>query len=169
MCGRWPKIESRNPDTRGLISSQAAARLSNDEALDLIFVPGFSTSPGVTTVAGRGIGMDVVRTSVRRLTGEVDVHTVPGVGTRFVLRLPLAVVLSEALMVRAGGQTFALLLSAVGRVLEVRDEEIRRIENGETVTLTLHAPFEAAPGTTGGVEVLSGVNEHPWAVGFVVR
>ena len=119
---------------QGLISPEVAAHLSHDEALELIFVPGFSTSPVVTTVAGRGIGMDVVRTNVSRLTGEVDIDTSPGVGTRFVLRLPLTVTIIEALMVRAGGQTFALPLSAVRRMLELRGEEIRRTEKGEIVT-----------------------------------
>ena len=118
---------------RGLITAEAAARLSERDALDLIFLPGFSTATAVTAVSGRGVGMDVVRTNVSRLSGDIDIETAPGVGTRFRLRLPLTVTIADALMVRAGGQTFALPVSVVRRVLEVRPEDISRADEVETV------------------------------------
>jgi len=79
--------------------------------------------------------MDVVRTNIRRLAGEIDIDTAPGAGTRFTLRLPLTVSIADALMVRAGGQTFALPLTEVERVVDVLPDAVRRTEDGETVTV----------------------------------
>lgn len=103
----------------GLLRADEAARLTERAALDLIFLPGFSTAASPTSVAGRGVGMDVVRTNVSRLNGEVSIDTTVGVGTRFELRLPLTVAITDALMVRAGAETFAIPLSSVKVVLEV--------------------------------------------------
>ena len=87
--------------------------LTEREALELIFRPGFSTATEITAVAGRGVGMDVVRTNVGRVSGEVAVDTVLGAGTRFTLRLPLTVLVTEALLVRAGSEVLAVPLNAV--------------------------------------------------------
>src|SRR5262249_54502132 len=109
----------------GYLAGEAAAELKPHEALNLIFLPGFSTAPVVTTASGRGVGMDVVRTNVSRLGGEIDVATQPGSGTCFTLRLPLTVVISDALLVRSGGETLAIPVSAVRLVVTVRPEAIR--------------------------------------------
>lgn len=109
---------------QGLLRPDAASLLSDRSALDLIFLPGFSTAPSVTTASGRGVGMDVVRTNVSRLSGEIDVETEVGVGTRFTIKLPLTVAISDALMVRSGTETLALPVSAIKVVLAVRPEEM---------------------------------------------
>lgn len=98
---------------QGFVTLEAAAVLTEREALDLIFRPGFSTADEVTTTAGRGVGMDVVRTNVGRLAGEVEIATEPGAGTRFTLRLPLTVLVTEALLVRAASQVLAVPVNAV--------------------------------------------------------
>jgi chemosensory pili system protein ChpA (sensor histidine kinase/response regulator) len=118
---------------QGFLPPDEVAQLSPREALNLVFLPGFSTAPVVTTAAGRGVGMDVVRTNVTRLNGEIDVETEPGVGTRFRLKLPLTVVVSDALTVHAGGQSLAIALNAVRLVLAVRREEIRVVGRTEMV------------------------------------
>jgi chemosensory pili system protein ChpA (sensor histidine kinase/response regulator) len=110
---------------QGFLPSEAVAGLSPHEALDLMFLPGFSTAPVVTTVSGRGVGMDVVRTNVSRLGGEIDVETEPGAGTCFTLRLPLTVVISDALMIRTGSETLAIPVSAVRMILNVRPGAIQ--------------------------------------------
>ena len=97
----------------GFLDAEAAARLSEREALDLVFLPGFSTAEVATSAAGRGVGMDVVRTNVLRLGGEIDVETEVGVGTRFTLKLPLTVLISEALGVRVGPVELAIPVSAI--------------------------------------------------------
>ncbi len=102
---------------RGVLPAEVAGLLSPSEALNLIFLPGLSTAPVVTTDAGRGVGMDVVRTNVSRLNGEISVATNPGVGTRFTMSVPLTLAVSEALMVRVGTDVLAIPLNVVRRVL----------------------------------------------------
>jgi chemosensory pili system protein ChpA (sensor histidine kinase/response regulator) len=118
---------------RGMLSGEAATRLGDREALGLLFLPGFSTAPSVTDVAGRGVGLDVVRTNVARINGEVSIETDPGAGTRFTLRLPLALAISDALLVRAGAETLALPLNAVRQIAAFAPREIRGVGSSEMV------------------------------------
>jgi chemosensory pili system protein ChpA (sensor histidine kinase/response regulator) len=118
---------------RGMLPAEAASRLGDKEVLSLLFLPGFSTAASVTDAAGRGVGLDVVRTNVARVNGEVDVDTVPGAGTRFTLRLPLALAISDALLVRSGGETLAMPLSAVRQIVPRRPQDIRVDGPGEMV------------------------------------
>jgi len=120
---------------RGLLPAAEAAALSDRDALNLIFVPGFSTAASVTRTAGRGVGLDVVRTNVSRLNGEIHVETEPGRMTRFVLKLPLTVAIADALMVRCGAEIFALPLTAVSVMRSVTPSEIVSAGSRETVRL----------------------------------
>jgi chemosensory pili system protein ChpA (sensor histidine kinase/response regulator) len=117
---------------QGFVRPEAAAALSDREALDLIFRPGFSTATEVTTTAGRGVGMDVVRTNVGRLNGEIDVETELGAGTRFTLRLPLTVLVTEALLVRVGAEALAVPINAVHVIATLGPEELRTGPDGES-------------------------------------
>ncbi|HEV2620291.1 MAG TPA: chemotaxis protein CheA, partial [Acidobacteriaceae bacterium] len=92
----------------GLVSADQAARMTEREMLQLIFAPGISLSPAITHVSGRGVGMDVVRTNVQKVGGSVEVESVLGVGTTLRLRVPLTLAIVPALVVRSGGQSFAL-------------------------------------------------------------
>jgi chemosensory pili system protein ChpA (sensor histidine kinase/response regulator) len=123
---------------RRMLTSDAAARLGDRETLGLLFLPGFSTASSVTDVAGRGVGLDVVRTNLARVNGEVDVATVPGAGTRFTLELPLALAISDALLVRCGGETLAVPLSAVRQIVPRRPQDIRGTGAGEMVRVEGH-------------------------------
>jgi chemosensory pili system protein ChpA (sensor histidine kinase/response regulator) len=120
---------------RGLMPAAEAAALSDRDALHLIFVPGFSTAPVVTRTSGRGVGLDVVRTNVSRLNGEIHVETELGRRTRFVLKLPLTVAIADALMVRCGTEIFALPLTAVSVMRPVAPSEIVSAGSRETVRL----------------------------------
>jgi len=93
---------------RGLITSDQAAEMSEREALQLIFLPGFSTAAAVTTVSGRGVGMDVVRANIEKVGGSVELESKVGIGTTLRLRVPLTLAIVPALVVRSGGQSFAL-------------------------------------------------------------
>jgi chemosensory pili system protein ChpA (sensor histidine kinase/response regulator) len=119
----------------GFLTATAAGRLTDSEALELIFLPGLSTAPLVTMVAGRGVGMDVVRTNVTRLNGQVTVETEAGAGTRFTLKLPLTVASSEVLLVRIGSEVFGIPLKAVQRVLTVDPETIESVDGIERLRL----------------------------------
>jgi chemosensory pili system protein ChpA (sensor histidine kinase/response regulator) len=109
--------------------------MSERELLELIFLPGFSTASTVTTASGRGVGMDVVRTNIRRLNGEIDVATTVDEGTRFTLRLPLTVLVSEALLVRVSGETLAVALNALHVVTSASPEQLRHGPRGRAVTV----------------------------------
>ena len=126
-----PDVVRRRAIAQRFVPADAA--LSDQEALDLVFLPGFSTATAVSAAAGRGVGMDVVRTNVRRLNGEVEVHSVVGEGTRFTLRLPLTLLVSEALMVRVGDERLAVPLNAVQLVMTARPEDIEPGARGEAV------------------------------------
>jgi len=119
----------------GFLSTAAAQALDAREALNLIFLPGFSTAPEVTTTSGRGVGMDVVRANVGRLNGEIDVQSELGAGTRITIKFPLTVIVSDALLVRAGGETFAVPMHAVRSVIQVRPEDIVRSGDRERVVV----------------------------------
>lgn len=103
----------------GLYSSEQAERLAERDLLELLFHPGFSTAPRKTELAGRGVGLDVVRANLTSLNGEIDVDTQKNLGSRFTLKVPLTLIISQALFVRCGEMSFAFPLSFV--------EEIRRV------------------------------------------
>lgn len=103
--------------SRGELSATAASRLSMAERLDLIFRPGLSTASRVTTVSGRGVGMDVVRANVERIGGAIALDNRPGRGLRITLRVPLTLTIIPGLILRAGGQHFAIPRAAVVEIL----------------------------------------------------
>jgi len=114
---------------RGLVSAAEAATMPPDRVLQFIFEPGFSTAAAVTSVSGRGVGMDVVRTNIEAIGGTVDIHSVPGVGTTIRVHVPLTLAIMPALVVRCGNERFAIPQSAVGELVPVsRDRNGPRIE-----------------------------------------
>ena len=120
---------------RGAISAEMAERLSDQEALELIFSPGFSTAEVVSDVSGRGVGMDIVRTNIEKLNGSIAVESRPGEGTRFSLELPLTLAILDALMVGTGDQVLAIPLVSVVETLRVRKAEIHRVNRCEVIQL----------------------------------
>jgi two-component system chemotaxis sensor kinase CheA len=112
---------------RGIASMQDVAALSEDEAVDLIFVPGFSTATGISDVSGRGVGMDAVRTSVERLGGRVQVQTRPGAGSTVRFILPFSVMMTRVMSVETGGQKFGVPLDAVVETVRVPRDQIHAV------------------------------------------
>jgi chemosensory pili system protein ChpA (sensor histidine kinase/response regulator) len=113
----------------GSVSAESAAGLSQRDLLDLLFRPGFSTAPRKTELAGRGVGLDVVRSNLNQLNGEIEVETEKLRGTRFTLKVPLTLIISQALFVRCGRHMFALPLSFVEEIRRLRVSEIEEIGN----------------------------------------
>ncbi|HUJ80641.1 MAG TPA: chemotaxis protein CheA [Candidatus Acidoferrales bacterium] len=120
---------------RGLVTSDEAARLNEHEALQLIFKPGLTTADEVTSISGRGVGMDVVHTVLERLKGTVEIQTELGKGTTFSLMLPLTLASIKALMFYAGGKLYAVPLSAVVEIARTQTSEITRVEDREVLRL----------------------------------
>ena len=110
---------------RGLATPEQAAEMTEREALQLIFLPGFSTAAAVTTVSGRGVGMDVVRANVEKVGGSVELESKVGMGTTLRLRVPLTLAIVPALVVRSGGQSFALPQSALVELVYVPQRDAK--------------------------------------------
>ncbi len=130
-----PELIKAKAVERGLIHQTQADGLSEREALELIFTPGFSTAKQVSDVSGRGVGMDVVRTNIQKLNGTIDIITERGVGTRFSIKLPLTLAIIQTLMVQVGGDTYAIPLGSVLETLRVTGEEIRTVDSQEVIRL----------------------------------
>ena len=120
---------------RGLVSDAEAALMPADRVLDFIFRPGFSTARTVSEVSGRGVGMDVVKSTVTRLKGTVELTSVPGQGTRLTVRLPMTLAIMRVILVKAHGETYALPANMVTRILRVDPESIEAVA-GKTILRT---------------------------------
>jgi two-component system, chemotaxis family, sensor kinase CheA len=120
---------------KGLVKPDEAQRLSDSEALNLVFEPGFSTAAEVTEVSGRGVGMDVVRTVLDRLKGTVHISSNKGRGTTIQLRAPLTLASIQTLLFRVGGRLFAVPLSSVVEITRINDNDIHRIDRREVLRL----------------------------------
>jgi two-component system chemotaxis sensor kinase CheA len=120
---------------KGFVTPEEAESLSDKGVFDLLFAPGFSSAKEVTSVSGRGIGLNVVRTSVKGLGGTVEVTTEKGQGTRFTLRLPLATAIMQTLMVGVGEHIFAIPSDIVLETLEPKTEDIREIRDQQVLVL----------------------------------
>jgi len=111
----------------GLVSAEDAASLSERDLLEFLFHPGFSTAPRKTELAGRGVGLDVVRANLAALNGEIEVETQKGHGTRFTLKVPLTLIISQALFVRCGKHTFAFPLAFVEEIRRLKESDIEEV------------------------------------------
>ncbi|HEY2600510.1 MAG TPA: hybrid sensor histidine kinase/response regulator [Thermoleophilaceae bacterium] len=120
---------------RGIVDADAAASLSDYDALRLIFRSGFSTKEEVTDLSGRGVGMDVVREHIERLQGVIEVESALGAGTRFTLSVPLSVATTRCLMVEAGGQTFGMPITGVDRIVRLSEDDIGRTQGHDAVRI----------------------------------
>jgi two-component system chemotaxis sensor kinase CheA len=119
----------------GLVTAQEASRLSDAEALDFIFRPGFSTAEEVTQVSGRGVGMDVVQSVLQRMKASVSVETGAGEGTTFRLKLPLTLAIIKALMFMVEERLYAIPLNAVAEISRANEGEVHLVDNHEVLPL----------------------------------
>ncbi len=120
---------------KGMVNAEEAQRMSDQDALNLIFESGFSTAAEVTEVSGRGIGMDVVRTVMDRLKGTIHVSSQKGGGTTFQLRVPLTLASIQTLLFRVGGRLFAVPLASVVEITRITDHEIHKVDQREVLRL----------------------------------
>ncbi len=122
--------------TKRIISAEDAAKLSDEEAFDLIFRPGFTTAKKVSDVSGRGVGMDVVKTKITSLSGSINVNSTIGVGTKVSLHLPISMAIIQALIVGLNNKIYAIPISNVLSTIIVKKEDLKTI-NGQPAT-TMH-------------------------------
>ena len=111
---------------RGLITAEQAGRLSDHEAIHLIFLPGFSTVEKITNVSGRGVGMDVVKTNIEKIGGTVDLQSQPGEGTTLKIKIPLTLAIIPALIVTSGGDRFAIPQVSLLELVRLESDQARQ-------------------------------------------
>jgi len=113
---------------KGLMDAEAAARLDDREAYNLIFAAGFSTKEEISDVSGRGVGMDVVKTRIGQLNGTVEIDSELGKGTRLMIRVPLTLAIMPTLMVKVGAQPFALPLGSVSEIFDLDETRTNTVD-----------------------------------------
>ncbi|WP_218310799.1 chemotaxis protein CheA [Alteromonas antoniana] len=119
--------------SRGVLDSDAAARMSDVEAFNLIFAPGFSTKTEISDISGRGVGMDVVKTKINQLNGTVSIDSQLGKGTRLDIKVPLTLAILPTLMIVVGKQTFALPLGAVSEIINMDIKKTNTVDGQLTM------------------------------------
>jgi two-component system chemotaxis sensor kinase CheA len=120
---------------RHVVTAEEAARLSDAEALQLIFRPGFSTAEEITEISGRGVGLDVVQSVLQRLKGTVEIETLPGQGTVFRLKMPLTLAIIKALLFRIEDRLYAVPLNSVAEIMRAYESDLHQVDHYEILQL----------------------------------
>jgi len=120
---------------RGILTHEEASRLTEFEALHLIFTPGISTADHVTEISGRGVGLDVVQSALSNLKGAIELASEPGKGTKFRLMVPLTLASIQALLFRVAKRLYAVPIASVVEITRIADEEIHRVDDHEVFQL----------------------------------
>jgi len=118
---------------KGLINKDMADNLTKKDVIDFLFKPNFSTADKITDISGRGVGLDVVKTKIEALGGVVDVETELGKGSKFFIRLPLTLAIIQALMVMVGNEKYAIQLSSIHKIVNIKSEEVKLVQKQEVV------------------------------------
>ena len=134
-AGLDPAVIRQKAVERGLIDEHGALQLSDDDALQLLFSPGFSTRSQVTDISGRGVGLDVVKSVIGRVNGTVEIRSEKGVGTEFQIRLPLTLAILPALMLVVSDQVLALPLSIVEEIIDFDARDASVLDGREVLSL----------------------------------
>jgi len=121
--------------SKGLITDEEANTMDERQSYNLVFLPGFSTAGVVSDVSGRGVGMDVVRTNIQKLNGQIDIKSTAGQGTSFIISLPLTLAILPVLLVRLGDQPLAVPLSMVREILPITPDEVREVGGRATMVV----------------------------------
>ncbi len=120
---------------RGIITPEQADSMSSKEIIDLLFLPSFSMAKKVSDISGRGVGLDVVKSKIESLSGEVEVKSTQGEGSKFTIRLPLTLAIIQALMVEIGKEKYAISLGSIQTIEDVAYEDIKYVEAKEVINL----------------------------------
>ncbi|MEA3639254.1 MAG: ATP-binding protein [Lamprobacter sp.] len=130
-----PETMRRKAYEKGIIDEQTLERLSDQEAVNLVFAAGFSTAAKVSDLSGRGVGMDVVRNAVAQVNGSIDLKSEPGKGTLLRLSLPLSMAVSNVMIIQSAGQRFGVAMDAVAETVRVPETSIQTIKQQKTTVL----------------------------------
>ncbi len=120
---------------RGTITAEQGEQMSDKEIIDLLFLPSFSTAKVVSDVSGRGVGLDVVKSKIEALSGEIEVKSKLGEGSSWIIRLPLTLAIIQALMVDVGGEKYAISLGNIQTIEDIHPSEIKSVQSKEVINL----------------------------------
>lgn len=120
---------------KGTVSPELAANLSEQEIIELLFKPSFSTSDNISDISGRGVGLDVVKTKIEALGGDIEVKTTLGKGSKFIICLPLTLAIIQALMVKVGEEKYAIPLNTIQNIEDVKVSDIQYVQKQEVIVL----------------------------------
>ena len=120
---------------RGVITAEQGDNMNDKEIIDLLFSAGFSTAKQVSDVSGRGVGLDVVKSKIEALSGEVEVKSKLGIGSTWTIRLPLTLAIIQALMVEVGGEKYAISLGSIQTIEDIRKDDIKFVQAKEVINL----------------------------------
>lgn len=120
---------------KGAVTAEQAAVMTEKEAIDLLFRPSFSTAEKISDLSGRGVGLDVVKSKIEALGGDVEAKTVLGAGTTFIVRLPLTLAIIQALMVELGNEKYAIPLGSIQTIEDVLLSDIKYVQTKEVIHL----------------------------------
>lgn len=120
---------------RGVITPEQGDNMSEKDIINLLFHAGFSTAKKISDVSGRGVGLDVVKSKIESLSGEVEVKSTLGEGSTWIIRLPLTLAIIQALMVTVGGEKYAISLGSIQTIEDIKPEEIKLVQNREVINL----------------------------------
>ncbi len=130
-----PEIVKAKAIERGIVTPEQAAVMNQQEIINLLFLPGFSTAKKVSDISGRGVGLDVVRSNIEALSGEVSVKSQLGVGSTWTIRLPLTLAIIQSLMVVVGEEKYAISLASIETIETIRESDIKYVQNEEVINL----------------------------------
>ena len=133
--GMRPEVIRNKAIEKGLITSEVANTLDEAQCLELIFLPGFSTKDEISSVSGRGVGMDVVKTNIQKLNGVVNIQSEQGKGTVITIQLPLTLAILPVLILRLGDQSFAVPLSMVREILSITPDQLQQVSGRATMVV----------------------------------
>lgn len=133
--GMRPEVIRNKAIEKGLLTSEVANTLDENQCLELIFLPGFSTKDEISSVSGRGVGMDVVKTNIQKLNGSININSIPGKGSVFTISLPLTLAILPVLILRLGEQSFAVPLSMVREILSVTPGQLQQVSGRATMVV----------------------------------
>lgn len=119
----------------GIVTREAANSMSQQEAIELLFRPSFSTADKITGLSGRGVGLDVVKTKIEQLGGTVEVETFSGKGSKFLIKLPLTLAIYQALLVNVGSEKYAIPLGSIYQIYEWKAEDVKTVQGQEVILL----------------------------------
>ncbi|HHQ69747.1 MAG TPA: chemotaxis protein CheA [Halothiobacillaceae bacterium] len=134
-AGMDPEVLRQKAVEKGVVTAETAERLTEQECFELILHPGFSMKDQISEISGRGVGMDVVKTAITKLSGTISINSEIGVGSEVSIKVPLTLAILPTLMVIASGRKYAIPLSVVNEIFEMADKEVNVVDGQPTITV----------------------------------